>query len=135
MDLVYKAASVHRQNHDPNDIQLCTLLNIKSGGCSEDCSYCSQSSRYKTTSPVSKLMNIDDVLKKAQKAKANGSTRFCMGAAWRDMMGRKTNLKNICEMIKEIKGMGLEVWYLFIDIGSKGSFRYDFGYVGRNAGK
>jgi biotin synthase len=109
MELVYKAATVHRQHHDPKKIQLCTLLNIKSGGCTEDCSYCSQSSRYKTASPVTKLMKVEDVLEKAREAKANGSTRFCMGAAWRDMAGRKTNMKNICEMVKEIRGMGMEV--------------------------
>jgi biotin synthase len=109
MELVYKAATVHRQNHDPKKIQLCTLLNIKSGGCTEDCSYCSQSSRYKTASPVTKLMKVEDVLEKAREAKANGSTRFCMGAAWRDMTGRKTNMKNICEMVQEIRGMGMEV--------------------------
>ncbi|KAI8898469.1 hypothetical protein BC833DRAFT_551590 [Globomyces pollinis-pini] len=109
LDLIHQSATIHRQHHNPNEIQLCTLLNIKSGGCSEDCSYCSQSSRYKTDSPVTKLMNVDDVLKEARLAKENGSTRFCMGAAWRDMTGRKTNLKNICEMVTEIKGMGMEV--------------------------
>ena len=109
MELVYQSASVHRAHHDPTQIQLCTLLNIKSGGCSEDCSYCSQSSRYTTTSPVTKLMSGDDVLKKAREAKENGSTRFCMGAAWREMHGRKTNMKKICEMVTEINAMGMEV--------------------------
>ncbi|ORY87705.1 biotin synthase [Protomyces lactucae-debilis] len=109
LDLIHEASSVHRANQDPHAIQLCTLLNIKSGGCSEDCSYCSQSSRYKTTSPVTKLMTVDDVLVKAREAKENGSTRFCMGSAWRDMNGRKANLKRICEMVTEIRGMGMEV--------------------------
>lgn len=109
LDLVFEASSIHRQNHDPHEIQLCTLLNIKSGGCSEDCSYCSQSSRYKTSSPVTKLMSVDDVLVKAREARDNGSTRFCMGSAWRDMNGRKANLKRICEMVTEIRGMGMEV--------------------------
>lgn len=109
LDLVFEASSLHRQNHDPHEIQLCTLLNIKSGGCSEDCSYCSQSSRYKTSSPVTKLMTVDDVLVKAREARDNGSTRFCMGSAWRDMNGRKANLKRICEMVSEIRGMGMEV--------------------------
>ncbi|KAI8908557.1 hypothetical protein EDD86DRAFT_239348 [Gorgonomyces haynaldii] len=108
MDLVFDAAKVHRLNNS-NQVQLCTLLNIKSGGCSEDCSYCSQSSRYKTDSPVTPLMTVDKVLEAAKKAKANGSTRFCMGAAWRDMHGRKTNLKRIAEMVTEIRGMGMEV--------------------------
>jgi biotin synthase len=88
LELVYQASTVHRQNHNPNKIQLCTLLNIKSGGCTEDCSYCSQSSRHKTDSPVTKLMEVDQVLQKAREAKANGSTRFCMGSAWRDMAGK-----------------------------------------------
>ncbi|BFZ57168.1 biotin synthase [Savitreella phatthalungensis] len=109
LDLVFDAALVHRQSQDAHSIQLCTLLNIKSGGCSEDCSYCSQSSRYKTDSPVTKLMSVEDVLLKAREAKENGSTRFCMGSAWRDMNGRKANLKRICEMVTEIKGMGMEV--------------------------
>jgi biotin synthase len=109
LDLVYKSATVHRQNHDPQKVQLCTLLNIKSGGCTEDCSYCSQSSRYKTDSPVTKLMSFEQVLVKAREAKRNGSTRFCMGSAWRDMNGRKTNLKNICQMVAEIKKLDMEV--------------------------
>ena len=109
LDLVYQAAAIHRQHHDPHEIQLCTLLNIKSGGCSEDCSYCSQSSRYKTTSPVTKLMTVEDVIVKAKEARDNGSTRFCMGSAWRDMNGRKANLRRICEMVSEIRGMGMEV--------------------------
>ena len=108
MELVFESASVHRA-HNSNQVQLCTLLNIKSGGCSEDCSYCSQSSRYKTDSPVTKLMSVEKVLVEARKARDNGSTRFCMGSAWRDMQGRKTNLKNIKEMITEIRGMGMEV--------------------------
>ena len=109
LDLVFDAATVHRRNQDAHAVQLCTLLNIKSGGCSEDCSYCSQSSRYKTASPVTKLMSVEDVLVKAREAKENGSTRFCMGSAWRDMNGRRANLKRICEMVTEIRGMGLEV--------------------------
>lgn len=108
LDLVFESATVHRQNFK-NKIQLCTLLNIKSGGCTEDCSYCSQSSKYKTASPVTKLMSVEDVLVKARQARDNGSTRFCMGTAWRDLNGRKTNLKNICGMVTEIKGMGMEV--------------------------
>jgi len=109
MELVFQAASVHRQHHDPSKVQLCTLLNIKTGGCSEDCSYCSQSSKNPTGLKATKLMDIEPVLVEARKAKANGSTRFCMGAAWRDMNGRKTNFKRILEMVKEINGMGMEV--------------------------
>jgi biotin synthase len=88
---------------------MCTLMNIKTGGCSEDCSYCAQSSRYSTGVKASKMVNVDSVLSAARIAKDNGSTRFCMGAAWRDMRGRKTNLKNIKAMVEGVRGMGMEV--------------------------
>ncbi|PPQ90412.1 hypothetical protein CVT25_014930 [Psilocybe cyanescens] len=109
MDLVFKAASVHRQYHDPSKIQLCTLMNIKTGGCSEDCSYCSQSSRYSTPTSASRLVEIEPVLEAARKAKENGSTRFCMGAAWRELAGRKRGFERILEMVREVRGMGMEV--------------------------
>jgi len=109
MDLVFRAASVHRQNHDPSKIQLCTLMNIKTGGCSEDCAYCSQSSRYQTPTKASRLVQLEPVLEAARKAKANGSTRFCMGAAWRDLAGRKSGFERILEMVREVRGMGMEV--------------------------
>jgi biotin synthase len=101
-------ATVHRRFHDPAAIQMCTLFNIKTGGCSEDCSYCAQSSRYDTGLTPTKLSPVESVLAAARIAKENGSSRFCMGAAWRDMRGRKTNLKNIKEMIKGVRGMGME---------------------------
>jgi len=88
---------------------MCTLLNIKTGGCSEDCSYCAQSSRYNTGLKATKLVTVDSVLAAARTAKENGSTRFCMGAAWRDMRGRKTNLRNIKDMVAGVRGMGMEV--------------------------
>lgn len=87
---------------------MCTLMNIKTGGCSEDCSYCAQSSRYQTGLKATKMVTVDSVLAAARIAKDNGSTRFCMGAAWRDMRGRKTNLKNIKDMVSGVKGMGME---------------------------
>ena len=88
---------------------MCTLMNIKTGGCSEDCSYCAQSSRYDTGLKATKMSPVDEVLSAARTAKANGSTRFCMGAAWRDMRGRKTSLKNVKSMVSGIRGMGMEV--------------------------
>ncbi|THH19720.1 hypothetical protein EW146_g1511 [Bondarzewia mesenterica] len=109
LDLVFRAASVHRQYHDPNKIQLCTLMNIKTGGCTEDCSYCSQSSRYSTATQASRLVSIEPVLEAARKAKANGSTRFCMGAAWRDLAGRKRGFERILEMVREVRKMDMEV--------------------------
>lgn len=87
---------------------MCTLMNIKTGGCSEDCSYCAQSSRYNTGLKATKMSSVDSVLEAARIAKSNGSTRFCMGAAWRDMRGRKTSLKNIKAMVEGIQSMGLE---------------------------
>ncbi|GES62963.1 biotin synthase [Aspergillus terreus] len=107
--LTYAAAAVHRRFHDPSAIQMCTLMNIKTGGCSEDCSYCAQSSRYNTGLKATKMSPVDDVLNAARIAKANGSTRFCMGAAWRDMRGRKTSLKNVKAMVSGVREMGMEV--------------------------
>ncbi|KAH9947679.1 biotin synthase [Amylocystis lapponica] len=109
LELVFRAASVHRQHHDPSKIQLCTLINIKTGGCTEDCSYCSQSSRYSTPTKASRLLDLEPVIEAARKAKANGSTRFCMGAAWRDLAGRKRGFERILEMVREVRGMGMEV--------------------------
>ncbi|KAG8884715.1 biotin synthase [Tulasnella sp. 331] len=105
LDLVFTAASVHRKHQDATKIQLCTLLNIKSGGCTEDCSYCSQSSKYKTATKASKLLDLEPVLEAAREAKRNGSTRFCMGAAWRDLQGRKNNQS----VLGVSSGMGMEV--------------------------
>ncbi|KAJ3041781.1 biotin synthase [Rhizophlyctis rosea] len=109
MDLLFQAAKVHRLYHDPLAVQQCTLLSIKTGGCQEDCAYCPQSSKYKTTVAASKLLIEDEVLSAALKAKEAGSSRFCMGAAWRDLNGRKSNFKTILNYVKEIRGMGMEV--------------------------
>ncbi|KAH9783762.1 Biotin synthase [Citrus sinensis] len=102
-------AQVHRHAHNFREVQQCTLLSIKTGGCSEDCSYCPQSSRYDTGVKGQKLMTKDAVMQAAQKAKEAGSTRFCMGAAWRDTIGRKTNFNQILEYVKDIRDMGMEV--------------------------
>ncbi|EDN09922.1 biotin synthase [Histoplasma capsulatum] len=107
--LTYAAATVHQRFHDPSAIQLCTLMNIKVGGCSEDCSYCSQSSRYNTGLQASKMSSVEATLEAARIAKENGSTRFCMGAAWRDMRGRKNSLRNIKKMISGVRAMDMEV--------------------------
>ncbi|KAH6584369.1 hypothetical protein BASA60_001000 [Batrachochytrium salamandrivorans] len=109
IELLYQAATVHRQFFNPREVQQCTLLSIKTGGCSEDCSYCPQSSKHKTTVKATKLLGEDEVLDAARKARDAGSTRFCMGAAWRDVKGRKTNFKQIVEYVREIRGMGMEV--------------------------
>ncbi|KKF93608.1 Biotin synthase [Ceratocystis platani] len=110
-ELAFQASTVHRRFHKPSEVQLCTLMNIKTGGCSEDCSYCAQSTRYQkgTKLEAKRVESVESVLAAAAKAKANGSTRFCMGAAWRDMRGRKNSLKNIKSMVEGVRGMGMEV--------------------------
>lgn len=101
-ELMFQAQIQHRKFHNPAEVQLCTLLSIKTGGCTEDCKYCAQSSRYDTGTEAEKMIKLDEVKQAAIKAKENGSTRFCMGAAWRDMHGRKSGLKRITEMVKWI---------------------------------
>ncbi|MCS6967787.1 MAG: biotin synthase BioB [Cytophagales bacterium] len=108
LELVYMAATVHRLYHDPQEIQICTLLSVKTGGCPEDCAYCSQAARYHTPVQAHKLLDIDTVLAYAQQAKANGSTRFCMGAAWRQVRNNR-DFDKIIEMVKAITAMGMEV--------------------------
>lgn len=108
IELVHNAQLQHRKWQDPSKVQLCTLMNIKTGGCSEDCKYCSQSSRNDTGLKAEKMVQVDEVLKEAEEAKRNGSTRFCLGAAWRDMNGRKSAMKRISEMISKVNDMGLE---------------------------
>ncbi|KAK3107993.1 biotin synthase, partial [Teratosphaeriaceae sp. CCFEE 6253] len=109
MELAFQSATLHRRFHRPSAIQMCTLMNIKTGGCSEDCSYCAQSSRHSTGLKATKMSPVDAVLDAARIAKSNGSTRFCMGAAWRDMRGRKTSLKNVKAMVAGIRDMDMEV--------------------------
>ena len=85
LELIYEAATVHRQYHEPGEVQVCTLLSVKTGGCPEDCAYCPQAARYHTNVKVEKLMEVNEVLQHAADAKEAGSTRFCMGAAWREV--------------------------------------------------
>lgn len=105
-DLLFKAAQVHRENFDPNKVQLSTLLSIKTGGCPEDCGYCPQAARYHTGVDGQKLMDVDAVVCAAKTAKENGATRFCMGAAWRGPSDK--NLEPVLEMVKRVKELGLE---------------------------
>jgi biotin synthase len=106
-ELIFKAQSIHREFHNPNEVQFCTLSNIKSGACPEDCSYCSQSARYDTESEVYSLMNVEKVLAEAKEAKANGATRFCMGAAWRSAPDNY-QFENVLEMVRAVKEMNME---------------------------
>jgi biotin synthase len=101
-----QAHTIHRENFDPNQVQVSSLLNIKTGACPEDCSYCSQSSKYDTGLEREKLMEIDVVLEQAQEAKNKGATRFCMGAAWRNPTDK--SLDKVIPMIQGVKAMGME---------------------------
>ncbi len=105
-ELMFRAASVHRANFDPTEIQLSQLLSVKTGGCAEDCGYCSQSAKFDTGLKATKLMAVDAVLAAAAEAKAGGAQRFCMGAAWRDLKDR--DLPAVSAMISGVKAMGLE---------------------------
>jgi len=108
-ELMYRASTVHRMYWDPSEVQQCTLLSIKTGGCTEDCSYCSQSTRHKTFVKPTPTMKVQEVLEAAQRAKDAGSTRFCMGAAWRELGNKKNAFNHILDMVKGVNGMGLEV--------------------------
>jgi len=105
-ELVFRAAEVHRANHAAGEIQFCTLLSIKTGGCPEDCGYCSQSAHHSTGLKAEKLMDVDAVIASAREAKAHGSQRFCMGAAWREPKDR--DIPALTRMVREVKAMGLE---------------------------
>lgn len=105
-DLMFKAQLVHRENFNPNAVQVSTLLSIKTGGCSEDCGYCPQAARYNTEVDNEPMLPLDEVLKAAQAAKDSGASRFCMGAAWRSPKQRE--LEPVLKMVTEVKAMGLE---------------------------
>lgn len=105
-DLMFKAHQIHRENFTANQVQISTLLSIKTGACPEDCSYCSQSARYDTDLQTERLMPLDEVITAAKTAKANGATRFCMGAAWRNPTDK--NLERVIEMVSSVKDLGME---------------------------
>lgn len=107
MDLVFQAQSAHRQVFQENKVQLCSLLSIKTGGCPENCSYCPQSAHYKTDVKAEKLMNVSDVLSAAQEAKQAGATRFCMGAAWREVKDGP-QFQNVLDMVRGVRQLGME---------------------------
>ncbi|HCH50335.1 MAG TPA: biotin synthase [Proteus sp.] len=106
LDLVFQAQQIHRQYFDPSQIQVSTLLSIKTGACPEDCKYCAQSARYKTGLEKERLMEVQQVIESAKKAKAAGSTRFCMGAAWKNPHER--DMPYLEQMVKEVKALGME---------------------------
>lgn len=106
MDLLFRAQSVHREHHDPNHVQLSSLLSIKTGACPEDCAYCPQSARYKTGLKTERLMPVEQIVEAAKKAKANGAGRFCMGAAWRSP--KDGDIEAVAEAVAAVKELGLE---------------------------
>lgn len=108
LELVFRAAEIHRKYNDTAEVQVCTLLSIKTGGCSEDCAYCPQAARYNTDVNVQALMKQDEVMEYARRAKEAGSTRFCMGAAWREVRDNR-DFDRVLEMVKGVNEMGMEV--------------------------
>lgn len=107
LDLIGRAAEVHRRHHDPSEVQVCVLLSVKTGGCPEDCGYCPQSAHYRTNVPAQGLLDVEDVLAAARRARADGATRFCMGAAWREVRDGDA-FERVLEMIRGVKALDLE---------------------------
>src|SRR5690606_1561073 len=108
MELIYRGASVHRRYHDPSEVQVCTLLSIKAGGCAEARSFYPQGGRYHTDVAVYRLHYVEEVLTKAREAKEAGSTRFCMGAAWREVR-HNSDFDKVIEIVNGVNAMGMEV--------------------------
>ena len=118
-DLLKQARAVHEENWPEREVQLCTLLSIKTGGCSEDCGYCAQSSRYSTGVQRENLMEKDDVMEKARAAKANGSTRFCMGAAWKGVRSGTQKFDQVLDMVRDVSTLGMEVCVTLGELGGE----------------
>ncbi|MEO0472618.1 MAG: biotin synthase BioB [Bacteroidota bacterium] len=108
LDLIYQAGSVHREHNNPQEVQVCTLLSIKTGGCPEDCAYCPQAARYHTDVKVHRLLDTEEVLDKARAAKQAGSTRFCLGAAWREVRDNR-DFDRVLDMVQGINDLNMEV--------------------------
>lgn len=116
-DLIQKSRKVHGAHWPENEVQLCTLLSIKTGGCSEDCSYCAQSARYSTSVDAEKLMETCDILERAKAARENGSTRFCMGAAWKGVRDGTKRFDQVLDIVKEVSALGMEVCTTLGELG------------------
>ena len=108
LDLIYRAATVHRENHNPREVQVSSLISVKTGGCSEDCSYCPQSAKYNTGLKAHKLMAVNEVVENAKNAKAGGASRMCLGAAWREVRDNR-DFDKVLEMVKAINQLDMEV--------------------------
>lgn len=116
-DLISQSRQTYLENWENNEVQLCTLLSIKTGGCSEDCSYCAQSARYKSGVDAERLMEKEQVMARAQAARASGSTRFCMGAAWRGVRGGTKRFDQVVDIIKDVSTLGMEVCVTLGELG------------------
>ena len=118
-DLIQQSRSVHLQNWDEDNVQLCTLLSVKTGGCSEDCSYCAQSSRYDTGVKAGKLMGCSEILPIAKQARESGTTRFCMGAAWKGVKSGDPRFDSMLETVREVSKLGMEVCVTLGQLGDE----------------
>lgn len=118
-DLIQRAREVHVSNWSDRKVQLCTLLSIKTGGCSEDCAYCSQSARYETEIERQPLMEREEVMRHARAAKAGGSTRFCMGAAWKGVRGGTERFEQVLDIVREVSTLGMEVCVTLGELGAE----------------
>ena len=116
-ELLKQARAVHEANWPENDVQLCTLLSIKTGGCSEDCSYCAQSARYNSGVEIERLMSKDAIMERARAARDTGSTRFCMGAAWRGVRGGTQRFEQVLDIVKNVSTLGMEVCVTLGELG------------------
>jgi len=116
-DLIQRSRKVHEANWPQNEVQLCTLLSIKTGGCSEDCSYCAQSARYTTSVEAERLMEKEDILERARQARENGSTRFCMGAAWKGVKDGTKRFEQVLEIVESVSELGMEVCTTLGELG------------------
>ncbi|MEO0414085.1 MAG: biotin synthase BioB, partial [Verrucomicrobiota bacterium] len=116
-DLIQRARKVHEENWPEQEVQLCTLLSIKTGGCSEDCSYCAQSARYNTGLEIEKLMPKCDILERAKIARENGSTRFCMGAAWKGVRDGTKRFDEVLDIVESVSELGMEVCTTLGELG------------------
>lgn len=117
-DLIKQARAIHEEHWTGNEIQLCTLLSIKTGGCSEDCGYCAQSARYSTGVQAEKLMAREQVVERALAARANGSTRFCMGAAWKGVRAGTQKFDQVLDIVRDVSKLGMEVCVTLGELGS-----------------
>ena len=118
-DLIFRARQAYLENWRENEVQLCTLLSIKTGGCSEDCGYCAQSSRYNTGIERESLMSPDEIETVARRAKDNGSTRFCMGAAWKGVRDGDPRFESVLESVRRVAKLGIEVCVTLGQLGER----------------